>query len=118
MFFKRLYVGEISLPSSGPRRDRMGEVEIVTSLNTFVYDVINFLYVQNLALASKMKTKKKRWVIKKRNVNKCKGILIKGLSANRFIVLGSILAAKILTPSPCLLFQSFTESAIWLDVMH
>ena len=31
---------------------------IVASLNTFVYNVLNFLYVQDLVLASKMRFKK------------------------------------------------------------
>ena len=48
---KRLCLREIYLSSSGPRPDRMGEVsKIVTSLNAFVYDVINFLSVQDLVL--------------------------------------------------------------------
>lgn len=43
----------------------------------------------------------KKMGIKKLNLNKCKEILIKGLSANRFIMVGTILApSKILTPFP------------------
>ena len=44
---------------SGHRPDRIGEVSgIVTSLNAFVYDVINFLYLQDLVLVNEMKMKK------------------------------------------------------------
>ena len=41
------------------RPNRMRQVSgIVASLNTFVYNVLNFLYVQDLVLASKMRIKK------------------------------------------------------------
>ena len=42
---------------------------IVASLNTVVYNVLNFLYVQDLVLPSKMKIKKNG---KKGKFNKCK----------------------------------------------
>ena len=52
------------------RPNRMRQVSgIVASLNTFVYNVLNFLYVQDLVLPSKMKIKKNG---KKGKFNKCK----------------------------------------------
>ena len=70
----------------------MGEVSgIVTFLNAFVYDVINFLYLQDLVLVNETKMEKGK-------SNKCKKILIKGLSTNRFHHAWQHLAAKILTP--------------------
>ena len=95
---KRLCFAEIRLLSTGPRTDRMGEVSgIVAYLNSFVYHVINVLYVQDLVLASKMKMKKKGI-----NFDKCKEILIKALPKLFFITLSSILDAKSLIsfPSP------------------
>ena len=59
MFFKRLSVWQLRLPSPGPRSEIISEVGIVASFNTFAYDVLNFFYVQDLALASKMKMKKR-----------------------------------------------------------
>ena len=51
----------------GPWSDRMGEVSgILASLNAFAYDVIKFLYVQDLVVASKIKMEKKK---KKKNGN-------------------------------------------------
>ena len=57
---KRLCFVEILLSSSDPRPNRMREVSgIAASLNAFVHNVINNLYVQDLvlALASKIKMK-------------------------------------------------------------
>ena len=48
----------------------------------------------------KMKTKLKKKGIKKRNCNKYKEILNRGLSKNCFHHAGSIFVAKILTHSP------------------
>ena len=79
MYLKRLCFREIYLPLSGLWHDRIPEVSgIVASLNAFAYDVINFLYVQDLVLVSK------RMRIKMRNFNKCKENLIRSLSTNVF----------------------------------
>ena len=63
----------------------MGEVSgILASLNAFAYDVIKFLSVQDLVVASKIKMGKKKMEMKKRNFNKYKESLIKGLPSNCF----------------------------------
>ena len=56
MYLKMLCFGDILVSSSDPRLDRLGVVSGITaSLNKFAYDVKNFLYVQDLVLASKLK---------------------------------------------------------------